>query len=327
LSALGDIAIASPQINLICENYVTDNVYLLTEQIGSTLFQSHPKLKTIILNPRKIFGANSLHSSIKLLKQKSIEIIYDFQGNKLSKKIVTKLNPPVSVGTQPETCYTNHPEKFYTREMAVSVFDRLNETLLSNSLTPARQIGNIYIDHKIQERIDSFKDEAGIFKKRFFCMHAGSANAWPSKRWPKEFFFSIAKKIEAKGVKVIWIGAKGDKKVNTWLSNRVGFNATNMLSPVEVCGLAKDAIGALANDSGPMHLFATSNIPVFGFFGPTSPYRSHALGQKDRTIYNKVSCSPCYSGKCKKGMNHKCLTDIHTHQVWEKITSEIEFDS
>ncbi len=323
MNALGDIVIASPHIEAICEHHKKEEIRLLTSRIGAGLFKAHPRAQTIVFDRNKWFGENSFRGVVKQIKKIDLHVVYDLQGNRISRKFVKKINSPRSVGTQPESVYTHHPVEPYTRDMGINVFDRLDETLISGGLGPAKRFGQNYIGNDSLEKVNNFAIKFGLINGNYFCMHAGSASDWPSKRWPKENFLAIAKKLKDRGLEVVWVGSKEDQPVNKWLSGHIGIDATGLFSPVEVCALAKNAASALANDSGPMHLFAAANISVFGFFGPTSPQRSHALCQRDRVFYNHSPCSPCFSGKCKKGKNHMCLALYSPQTVWKKIEAEI----
>lgn len=326
LSALGDIVVASPHINTVVDYYSKDRIVLVTGQLGAPFFEAHPRIESIILDRKKWFGKTNLRNVIRKIKRFDPSIVFDLQGNRISRKLVKKSGAAVKIGTQPLDTYTHHPKTEYTRDVEVSVFDRLNETLVSAGLPEAEAKGHFYASDKSQSAVASFKKRNGLHNNSYFLMHAGSASDWPSKRWPGDNYENIAEKLEKLGVRVVWIGGKEDKHVNRQLSEKTGIDATGQFSPLEVYVLAKEAVGALANDSGPMHICGAANIPVFGFFGPTSHYRSHALGQKERVLFNNSHCSPCYLGKCKNKEGHICLADISVDLIWEKISSEIRFE-
>ncbi len=326
-SALGDIVMASPHIEAICEYHKNDQVWILTSSMGENLFGSHPHLRVLNFNRNQWFGKKNFRNALNQIKKNEFAIVYDLQGNRLSRKFVKKSNVRSSVGTQPNTIYTYHPVNAYTQDMNINVYDRLNESIISAGLSPAVPIGKLYVPRDSIQKVIQFRNDNQLQPQKYICIHPGSASDWPSKRWPKEFFREIAQRFEDRRIRVLWIGSKEDVLINKWLGKQIGINTTQLFSPIEVYELGTNAIGALANDSGPMHLLAAANIPVFGFFGPTNPHRSHGLGQKQRVIYNNSPCSPCFSGKCKKGKNHMCLADISPQTVWDKIKSEINFDS
>ncbi len=75
----------------------------------------------------------------------------------------------------------------------------------------------------------------------------------------------------------------------------------------------------ITNDSGPLHLAVSVNLPTFSFFGTESPIiygYDHGL---NRAFYGEMACSPCLSvfnykrGKCE--FDSKCLKVIHPDEV------------
>lgn len=168
-----------------------------------------------------------------------------------------------------------------------------------------------------------WKRENNVRNGRFALMHAGSSRSWPSKRWPKEKFQELAARIQAAGIQCIWTGAADDRAVNTYLARHVGIDATERFSILQLYLLGKDALCAVTNDSGPMHIFAAAGIPVFSFFGPTSWIRSHAMGQASRVFIHHADCSPCFHGTCPPARQHICLDTIAPEDVFSTIQRHI----
>jgi ADP-heptose:LPS heptosyltransferase len=69
----------------------------------------------------------------------------------------------------------------------------------------------------------------------------------------------------------------------------------------------------IGGDSGPLHIAATSEVPVVGLYGPTlaersSPWRPSAL--KTESIHvGSLPCRPCEQRVCLPG-DFRCLTGI-----------------
>ena len=156
-------------------------------------------------------------------------------------------------------------------------------------------------------------------------MYVGSMGDMLSKRWPADHYLKLAKMIETRGLKCIWVGSESEKEINAHLSLRIGIDSTRVFNLRELYELGQSALFAVSCDSSPMHLFAASGIPVYAFFGPTNWRRSYPLGQKDRVLTKKVECSPCFRGICPESKGHKCLSGISAETVFQKINKEFHF--
>jgi ADP-heptose:LPS heptosyltransferase len=76
----------------------------------------------------------------------------------------------------------------------------------------------------------------------------------------------------------------------------------------------------IGGDSGPLHIAATTRVPIVGLYGPTLPVRS-APWRSDRYPTESVDvgelpCRPCDQRVCAPG-DFRCLTRIQPEQVLE----------
>jgi ADP-heptose:LPS heptosyltransferase len=74
----------------------------------------------------------------------------------------------------------------------------------------------------------------------------------------------------------------------------------------------------IGGDSGPLHIAATSDIPVVGLYGPTLKERSAPWRPRDLVTLsvdvNGLSCRPCEQRHCVPG-DFRCLTHISSSVV------------
>ena len=86
-----------------------------------------------------------------------------------------------------------------------------------------------------------------------------------------------------------------DIKLNDVSLNKGYATITYYQSGTTACGQTLGtnfAKFAVTNDSGPMHILSSGNIPIFGIFGPSDWVRNHALGQEKYVVTpNKLSAS------------------------------------
>jgi ADP-heptose:LPS heptosyltransferase len=253
-------------------------------------------------------------------------VLYDLQGNRISRKLVAKSRARVKVGPDPGSVYDLHPEKSYdfNAPFQPNFADAMDELLAAAGIGPSQKIASLFVPKKVNDFVAGWMKEKGLSPGSFACLHAGSAADFPSKRWPEENFAALARLIGDCGKSVVWLGASEDGEVNARLSRQTGIDATNVFSPLGVHALARHACFAVTADSGPMYLTAAAGIPVFAFFGPTSAQRCAVRGQEHRVLSNRVDCSPCDKKKCPADKGHACLAGISPQQVMEKILNDPE---
>ena len=94
--------------------------------------------------------------------------------------------------------------------------------------------------------------------------------------------------------------------------------ACGEFSLTELRALVERAALYIGGDSGPLHVAATSAIPIVGLYGPTLPARSAPWRAPDRIaeaveIFD-LPCRPCDQRVCAPG-DFRCLTWIQPEHV------------
>ncbi len=79
----------------------------------------------------------------------------------------------------------------------------------------------------------------------------------------------------------------------------------------------------ICNDTGPMHIAAALDIPVFALFGPANPTRTGPYGDNHTIIQETLDCSPCYARKPCTKYNWRCMNDLTVDKVFHVIHEQI----
>jgi heptosyltransferase-2 len=144
-----------------------------------------------------------------------------------------------------------------------------------------------------------------------------------TKRWPKEYFIELGKRLESTGYKVVLFG--GSEEVS--ICNEIESELKNALN---LCNTSISQVGAdmkmcraiYTNDSGTMHLASALKVPVIAFFGSTVkefgfyPYKAKSIELENKNI----SCRPCTH------IGRKSCPKIHFNCMKE-IKPELAFNS
>ena len=99
----------------------------------------------------------------------------------------------------------------------------------------------------------------------------GSAHR-PEKRWPSRRFADLARLLSARGMIPVLTGAEAEASVLDDIAGHVprAINLGGRTSLGQVAALARRAMCAVGNDTGPIHIAATVGCPTVALFGAGS---------------------------------------------------------
>lgn len=316
LGALGDIILCLPQLAHIVAAHPAARVTLLTAPGYAGLVAGLPRLHVVCFRRK---GGLEMLRLLAWLSRSSFDVVYDLQGSRRSRIMMLCTRASRRVGERGGLAGTHAPPAGAT---AVHAFDRFNAVLAAGGIGEAPPVFGASWFAAATPAVAAWLQEHDLRGKRLALLHAGSSPRWRSKRWEEDAFRELATRLTAHGLVVVWTGAEAERDLNRRLSAVAGIDATGRFGYPELAALARHAAFALANDSGPMHLFSTAGLPVYAFFGPTDWRRSHALGQAERVLTNPVPCSPCFRPVCPSRRYHACLREITPAMVIERLAAD-----
>ncbi len=158
--------------------------------------------------------------------------------------------------------------------------------------------------------------------KKVVGLNAGSV--WNTKRWPVEYYAKTAEMLHEAGHAVAVFGGPADKEVNSRLKAMLDmeyFDYNYKVPFGKIPALISGLDLLITNDSAPLHIAVSQNVPVVAIFGPTVP----ALGF---TPYDCLSivceipdlpCRPCglHGGKSCPEKHFKCMLDLQPESVFD----------
>ena len=301
LGALGDFIYALGPMAAIRKHHAGDKISLLTTQPFVKMAQDCGYFDEILVDHRPkafdIFGWFKLRS---VLNAAQFSRVYDLQNNDRTALYFKLFSPkPEWVGAAKGASHQNaSPER-----TAGHAFLGHRQTLAIGGIAPVEL-----------DQLDWFKSEVSDFglKVPYVLLVPGCSAAHPEKRWPIEYFRVVIGKLILQGYQPVIIGSKEDKDTNDKVARGIDgvINLTGKTGLADIPKLAKGAVAAIGNDTGPMHMAAVSGCPVVMMFcNQTSSIKMHA--------------PPKESGV--EALEAMDLKDVSPQSVWasfQKILSE-----
>jgi ADP-heptose:LPS heptosyltransferase len=193
---------------------------------------------------------------------------------------------------------------------------------------PFDALEKVAINREDQAGIDRWLAGHGIANGDLvIAVHPGSGPRAPHRRWDKSKFAEITRRLGAElGAKVVLTGTAEERALVREVRSLAGtpgvLDAAGEFSIGQVAALAGRCDLVLSNDTGTMHVAAAMGVPTVGLFGPESPTRYGPFGQRNRSVYKHLPCSPCieiHRGRHRRCGDAQCMGDIGVEEVWAVI--------
>lgn len=146
-------------------------------------------------------------------------------------------------------------------------------------------------------------------------------SVWPTKKWPIEEFIRVARKLIDEQNVVVVIGSKDEvsacAQIESFVPEVINLAGKTKLSELSDVLAACDLL--ICNDSGAMHMAASTSTPIVSIFGPTVLEFGYQPWSNDFSVLENKSlkCRPCSSHggiKCPIG-THECMKSVTSETV------------
>ena len=317
-SALGDIIHSLPTLAVLQKNFPDAEIHWVIAKGFHTVLENHPmisKLWVIDKNRwKKLEAAKDTFKEIsalrKNLKAERFDVVIDLQGLFRTGLISQFTASACRVGFRharegAPLFYTHKVDVEWEGIHAVDRYLKLLEPL------------GCKID-KVEFPFAPFESNIPLMKElpEKYAVIAPSAGK-AANRWPPERFGEVAQHLDIPSVVV---SNKADAKVAEEVvtaSHGKAISIAGRTSIMELVAVIGNAEFFISNDTGPMHIAAALNIPVFAIFGPANPVRTGPYGDIHTIIRQDLACSPCYAKK--RCTTWECLDTLTADMVYEKI--------
>ena len=322
-SALGDIVHSMPFLYALKQRFPWARIDWVVAHGLHTFLEGHPMINRLwVINKDQWKKPARLRLTLKEindlrrgLAEQHYDVCIDLSGLFRSGVISAFSKAPVRLGFKESD---EGSPLFYTHKIHGS----MNIHAIDRYLEIARFMG-CCVD-KIQYPFAPYNPVPDIMKQlpdqyAIICPSAGK----PANRWPAQRYGEIASRL-ALPVVVIASGAEADiarKVVAVSKGNAVSIAGRTGLK--DLLAVIQNAVFFICNDTGPMHIAAALNVPVFAIFGPASPIRTGPYGRVHTIIRKDYPCAPCYARQPCSKWGFRCMQDLGVDEVFDMIQENI----
>lgn len=337
LREIGDVVFTTPAIRAVREQYPAAHLTYVVEPHAAPVVDRNPHIDQLIVAPRRR-GVRGLLADVALgrsLRRQRFDLAIDFHGGPRAGLLTWLSGARERVGyevTGRSWIYTrrvSRPRALRARHSVENQWDllaALGIAALDRTRHPVEMAAEPEAAAAVQSRLAAAGAAA---TDRVVVIHVSAGN--PFRRWPIDRFVALAARIAEQPDACVVITSGPSEQdaalqvVNGARSRLPGRAANRVLacgefSLAELRALVDRAALYIGGDSGPLHIAATSKVPIVALYGPTLPARSAPW--RDPAIPavaiepGALPCRPCDQRACAPG-DFRCLTSIGEERVVE----------
>ena len=328
----------TPAIHALRRHFPAARIDYLVEPAAAAIVRHDPDLTHVIEveRPRGLRRIGYDLALARRLRATRYDVAIDFHGGPRAAWLVRATGARQRIGYDipgRRFCYTTrvpwHPDLLPPRHSVLNQWDVLTPLGIA-APDLARDAVRMTPGADAIGQASRRLAEAGVAASApLVVVHVSASN--PFRRWPRESFARVAATLAAGDpARRIMITA-GPSEADA--ADAIAAEAARLAGPAAAailrCGepsleelqvIMTRAELFIGGDSGPLHVAATTRVPVVALFGPTLPARS--MPWRDPSVPARalepgpLPCRPCHQRTCVPG-DFRCLTATTPEHVIE----------
>jgi lipopolysaccharide heptosyltransferase II len=332
LRQIGDVVFTTPAVHALRLRFPDAHLTYLVEPHAAALVATNPRLDEILVAPRGTLAAEL--ALVRRLRAARFDLAIDFHGGPRASLLTWLSGAPMRIGYEVAGrgwMYTRRvprPRELRARHSVENQWDLLTALEIPPPDPSAFPV-EMPVDAEAARNVQRRLAEAGVRSDEpLIVIHVSAGN--PFRRWPVAAFAALVHGLIARDParRVIVTSGPSDRdasgsviaQARAQLADAAAARviACGDFSLAELRALVEHAALFVGGDSGPLHVAATSAVPIVGLYGPTlparsAPWRSRAHIAESVEVLG-LPCRPCDQRVCAPG-DFRCLTSVQPAQV------------
>lgn len=336
LRQIGDVVFTTPAVSAIRSHLGASHVAYVVEPAAAPIVARHPAIDDLIVAPRArgLTGLRAEAALVRRLRAGAYDIAIDFHGGPRASILTWLSGAGVRVGYEVagrSWMYTRRVPRPRTLRPRHSVENQWDLIAALGAPPPDRSVWPVVmpVDPVAATEVHRRLTTAGVaHHHQVLVIHVSAGN--PFRRWPIPAFAVVASSLAGASDRRRIVVTSGPSErdaaqqvIDAARAALPAESAAHILecgefSLAELRALIERAALYIGGDSGPMHVAATSQVPMVSLYGPTLPARSApwrpAPSPAEVVETLNLPCRPCDQRVCEPG-DFRCLTWIQPQQV------------
>jgi len=314
ISSFGDLVLSIPSLYEIRNKFPKAKIKLLTSKKLQSFIYDCPYIDEIITLDDKYKKFKNIFKAAENLQRQSFDYIIDLQNNRFSHIISFLSMPRYSFGYSLRWGFLLGKRVKYNRNL--SPLDSQERVL--------QLLGIKFKDKKLIFWERTTSPPMSLPDSEFIGINLSASKRWQTKNWPLKNIIRLIELIN-KNLPSFRVVLIGDEYSQNYA---VEIEKLRISSLINTCGkvalrdlpqLLRKLSVFITPDTATLHLASALDIPTIAFFGPTDPERHIVKSKNIHVFFEKISCSFCYSPKCKHKEKNVCLENITPQKVLIQI--------
>ncbi len=341
LRLIGDVVFTTPAIRALRTRYPDARLLYLVESAAAPVVAHNPHLSAVIEVPHSR-GWTRIKDDLRLarrLRAERCDLVVDFHGGPRSAWLAWASGARRRVGYDIQgrawmyTDLVHRPRGLHPRHSVENQWDLLATVDAAFSGGADRTANRVEMMTRPATRasVDARLATYGLGphdgNTPLIVLHVSAGN--PFRRWPETAFADVAAGLvrQSSGRRVLITAGPSDRaavqRVLSMAQGQAGDGAERIIDAQDFsledlrAVLDRSAL-FIGGDSGPLHIAATSDVPIVGLYGPTRPERSAPWRPPHLATASvdagELPCRPCDQRVCAPG-DFRCLTTIPSEAV------------
>jgi lipopolysaccharide heptosyltransferase II len=338
LREIGDVVFTTPAVHALRRRFPDAHLTYIVEPSAAPVVVHNPHLDRVIVAPRTS-GVRGVLADVALgrrLRRERYDLAIDFHGGPRASLLTWLSGAPVRLGYEIAgrgwmyTRRVGRPRALRPRHSVENQWD----LLASLGVAPPDRLAfpaEMTAEPDAVARVGERLAQAGVGESNaLIVVHVSAGN--PFRRWPIDHFAELVSALaEADEDHRIVVtsgpsehaageGVVADARARLTPELRGRVLECGEFTLAELRALFDRAALYIGGDSGPLHIAATTAVPIVGLYGPTLPARSAPWRSAEHLTVSvdagELPCRPCDQRVCAPG-DFRCLTWIRPRQVVE----------
>lgn len=336
LRLVGDVVFTTPAIHAVRRRFPDARLDYLVETAAAPIVRHSPDVDSLIevARPRGLARVGYDVGLARRLRHERYDVVVDFHGGPRSAWLTWATRAPQRLGFDipgRRWAYTTrvpwHPDLVPPRHSVLNqwaVVAPLGVPPPTPDGDPVRMTPGTDAARSAEARLRA----AGVDRDTpLVVVHVSASN--PFRRWPRQAFAQVAATLATDDPRrrIMITAGPSEADAASAIAEDARRLAGEAASAVLQCGepaldelhvIMSRAQLFIGGDSGPLHVAATTSVPVVALFGPTLPARSMPWRPRSTPAEAlepaPLDCRPCHQRACVHG-DFRCLTSIGPERV------------